>query len=150
MELGPAYDELMREEKSLRQAEEINGPASGKVLCEIIAKIYESGDYAKLEEAIVFLAKRRRQPKQAIVTMIQQAMTYLDKAPDSSELLKTLRTISEGKIYLEVEFARLTKIVAKEFEAQGNFAEASKVLQEVQVETYGSMEKDEKLEFLLD
>lgn len=77
-------------------------------------------------------------------------MTYLDKAPDSCELLKTLRTIGEGKIYLEVEFARLTKIVAMQFEAQGNFTEASKVLQEVQVETYGSMEKDEKLEFLLD
>lgn len=44
--------------------------------------------------------------------MVQQAMTYLEKAP-SDELLKTLRNISEGKIYLEVEFARLTKIVAK-------------------------------------
>ena len=60
--------------------------------------------------------------------MVQQAMTYLDKAPKESTLLTTLRNISEGKIYLEVEFARLTKIVAKSHEAEGNFAEASKVL----------------------
>lgn len=57
-------------------------------------------------------------------------MTYLEKAPNDG-LLSTLRNISEGKIYLEVEFARLTKIVAKALEAAGDAVEASKVLQEV-------------------
>jgi 26S proteasome regulatory subunit N5 len=77
-------------------------------------------------------------------------MTYVPNAPAGSKFLNMLRSICEGKIYLEVEFARLTKIAAKALEDGGDVNAASGILQEVQVETYGSMEKDEKLEFLLD
>jgi hypothetical protein len=52
MELGPEFTELFREEKALRQAEEVNAPGSGKVLCEIIGKLYEQGSWDSLKEGV--------------------------------------------------------------------------------------------------
>jgi 26S proteasome regulatory subunit N5 len=63
--------------------------------------------------------------------MIQQAMTYIEASPADSKYLDSLREISEGKIYLEVEFARITKIVAKRLESEGDVMNASSILQEV-------------------
>lgn len=51
---------------------------------------------------------------------------------------------------MEVERARLTKQLADIREAEGNIAEAASVLQELQVETFGSMPKREKVEFILE
>jgi 26S proteasome regulatory subunit N5 len=58
--------------------------------------------------------------------------------------------VTEGKIYCEVERARLTMRLSRMKEAAGDMVEAARVLQEVQVETYGAMERREKAEFLLD
>jgi 26S proteasome regulatory subunit N5 len=85
--------------------------------------------------------------------MIQEACTYVDQTDDMEQKLKlidTLRTVTAGKIYVEIERARLTKILANIKENQGNIEEAANILQELQVETYGSMEKREKIEFLLE
>jgi hypothetical protein len=49
-----------------------------------------------------------------------------------------------------VERARLTMMLSKMHEERGAIAEASETLQEIAVETYGSMEKREKAEFLLE
>lgn len=54
------------------------------------------------------------------------------------------------QIYVEVERARLTRILSAMKEKEGNIDEAAKLLQELQVETYGSMEKREKVEFILE
>ena len=85
--------------------------------------------------------------------MVQEACTYVDAIDDMTEKLKlidTLRVVTAGKIYVEIERARLTKKLATIKEAQGNVEEAATVLIELQVETYGSMEKREKIEFLLE
>jgi 26S proteasome regulatory subunit N5 len=66
------------------------------------------------------------------------------------ELLNTLRTVSAGKIFVELERARMTRTLADMKEKEGNINEAAEVLQEVQVETVGSMEVREKAAFLLD
>lgn len=85
--------------------------------------------------------------------MVQECCTYVDKTPDKEtkiKLIETLRSITEGKIYVEVERARLTHILAKIREEEGNAAEAAKIIQELQVETYGSMDKREKVELILE
>jgi len=58
--------------------------------------------------------------------------------------------MSAGKMFVELERARMTKMLAEIKEAEGNSAEAADVLQEVQVETVGSMEVAEKANFLLE
>ncbi len=85
--------------------------------------------------------------------MVQEACTYVDLIDDMEQKLKlidTLRTVTAGKIYVEIERARLTKKVAAYKESQGNIDEAATIMQDLQVETYGSMEKREKIDFLLE
>lgn len=63
---------------------------------------------------------------------------------------KFYRQVTEGKIYVEVERARLTHKLAKIREEEGDITEAANIIQELQVETYGSMEKREKVELILE
>lgn len=65
------------------------------------------------------------------------------------EVLETLREASEGKIFLEQEYAKCTRAVCEMFEADGKIDEACKIIQEIQIETYGSIETKEKVEFIL-
>merc|ERR1719198_1061009 len=65
------------------------------------------------------------------------------------ELIKTLNEVTEGKIFVEVEKARLTNILAKMKEDDGNIEEAANLMQEVQVETFGAMDRTEKTKYIL-
>lgn len=49
------------------------------------------------------------------------------------ELIKTLQALTEGKIYVEIERARLTRQLARMKEAEGAVQEAAEILQEVAV-----------------
>ena len=85
--------------------------------------------------------------------MIQHAMALTEKVADMKtklEFIDTLRTVTEGKIYVEVERARLTRQLVKIKEGEGKIAEAADILHELQVETFGSMEKREKTDFILE
>ncbi|KAJ3136357.1 26S proteasome non-ATPase regulatory subunit 12 [Physocladia obscura] len=85
--------------------------------------------------------------------MIQEAMTFLEKTPNLAtklELIDILRTVTDGKIFVEVERARLTRTLSQIRENEGKIVEACEILQELQVETFGSMDKREKTEFILD
>jgi hypothetical protein len=85
--------------------------------------------------------------------MVQEAMTYLDRAPSLEvrvALLETLRLVTDGKIFVETERARLTRTLARIREDEGKVAEAADVLQALQVETLGSMDKKEKTDFILE
>jgi len=106
-----------------------------------------------LNEQILNLTKRRSQIKQSVTKMIQECCTYVDSIKDRENQLKyieTLRTVTAGKIYVEVERARLTLKLAHMKEADGKTEEAANILQEMQVETFGSMEKREKVELILE
>jgi len=61
-----------------------------------------------------------------------------------------VRTIPEGKMFVENERARLTRKLAEIKESEGKIKEASDILQDIQVETYGAMEKREKIDFILE
>ena len=79
--------------------------------------------------------------------MIQLAMTWLSdmKEPSRTELIEVIRDVTAKKIYLEVEYARCILMIVKSKEDDNDILEAAKILQEVQVETYGSMDRREKL-----
>lgn len=150
-DIHKALEGLLNLEKLSRQAEDIS---STKLCCTAILEVcYEVKDWKMLEEQILLLAKRRSQLKQAIQTFVRQAMTYLDQTPDKDvkvSLIKTLQTVTEGKIFVEIERARLTKRLAVIMEAEGKVSEAADILQEVPVETFGAMAKTEKIAFILE
>ena len=65
-------------------------------------------------------------------------------------VIETLRTVTEGKIFVEVERARVTKVLSDIKKGKGDVKGAAETLCELQVETFGSMERREKTEFILD
>lgn len=113
---------------------------------------FDEKEYKWMRNFMILLTKRRGQAKKAITEMVQQVMTYLDKMPTREEkfnLIGSLREATDGKIYLEVEYARCTRIYSEMKEEDGELDEATETIQEVQIETYGSMDKKEKLEYIL-
>ncbi|EPB69812.1 PCI domain protein, partial [Ancylostoma ceylanicum] len=106
-----------------------------------------------LNDTILTLSKKRLIIKMAIAKMVRDACEMVEKMPNEElkmKLVDTLRTVTAGKIYVEVERARLTSLVVKKLEAEGKLEEATNLILELQVETYGSMEIKEKVEFLLE
>lgn len=124
-----------------------------KILVQIIDLCYKKGQYKLLNENVTSLSKKHGLLKTAVNKMVQQALTFvteLNEAAIKMDLIETLRSVTDGKIFLEVERARVTKILAGIKESQGKIDEAADILQELQVETFGSMEKREKAEFILE
>ena len=69
--------------------------------------------------------------------MVQQCYAWVkDSMLPSREielkLIETLRTITKGKIYVEVERARLTHRLAQMQEQDGDIASAAKTMQDLQ------------------
>jgi len=112
--LTEAIELLMGLEKSTRTGGDMI--STGRVLVTVAQLCFEAKNWPVLNEYITLLSKRRGQLKQAVVKMVQEACTYLDKLPTKElkyELIETLRSVTEGKIYVEVERARLTHQLAK-------------------------------------
>lgn len=149
--LEEAIDILLSLEKQTRAG--ADALSTGRILTSIVRMCFISKRLDLLNEHIVQLTKKRGQLKQAVTKMVQEAFTYVEKIASLDSKLKlidTLRSVTAGKIYVEIERARLSMILAHIREEQGNITEAANVLQELQVETFGSMEKKEKVEFILE
>mmetsp|Transcript_5118 Transcript_5118/g.15146 ORF Transcript_5118/g.15146 Transcript_5118/m.15146 type:complete len:435 (+) Transcript_5118:94-1398(+) len=146
-----AVDALLTCERTARLAGDI--PGTTEVVVAIVKICYEAKQWTMLNDTIQLLAKRRAQLKQAIQAMVQEATKWVDEQEDKArklELISTLRLVTEGKIYVEVERARLSLTLARMHEADGKLEEARNVLQDTQVETLGGMDKREKTEFVLE
>eukprot|EP00128_Syssomonas_multiformis_P004855 Colp12_sorted_trinity150504_noHs@35410 len=149
--LTEALEGLMVLEKQTRNASDMH--STGRVLVAIAKLCFEAKEWEILNEKIVELTKKRGQLKQAVTKFIQEIVTYVDQTPNLETKLKlidTLKTVTAGKIYVEIEHARLLKKLADIKESQGKTDEAAEILQELQVETLGSMDKREKVVFILE
>lgn len=123
----------------------------------------DAGDDEMLRTTLQTLSTRRSQKQAAIKALVRKSMPYciegdFSPMPLTSEiekkarnaLVEALREISDGKIFLEAERARLTRCMSMILEQEGDVSKAADVLQEVHVETYGSLSKREKVEFILE
>ncbi|XP_057342141.1 26S proteasome non-ATPase regulatory subunit 12 [Microplitis mediator] len=149
--LHDALDQLLVLEKLTRTGADMI--STSRVLVAIVEICFEAKNWAALNEHIVLLSKRRSQLKQAVTKMVQECCTYIDKTPDRETMIKlieTLRSVTEGKIYVEVERARLTHRLAKLKEEDGDITNAASIMLELQIETYGSMTKREKAALILE
>ena len=85
--------------------------------------------------------------------MFQKCLDFVQQVPDRETkeiLLNAVRVNTEGKVYVEVERARATRALATFKELDGSLKEAFELLQEVAVETFSSMERKEKYDFILE
>jgi 26S proteasome regulatory subunit N5 len=150
-QLEGALQNLLALEKPARLGGDVGGTT--ELVTAMVQMCYDANNWDVLNETISMLAKRRAQLKQATTAMVQQASKYVDGQQDEKlklQLIHTLRAVSEGKMYVEVERARLTKTLSAIHESKGEVEEARTVMQDTQVETLGGMDKREKTEFILE
>ncbi|OAQ98547.1 hypothetical protein LLEC1_05228 [Akanthomyces lecanii] len=148
--LQGAVEKLAALEKQTRQASDL--ASTSRVLIAIVTLCKNAGDWSLLNEQTLVLSKKHSQLKQAITKMVQTVVGFLDDTPDLAtklSVIETLRTVTEGKIFVEVERARVTKILSDIKKQQGDLKSATEILCELQVETFGSMDRREKTEFIL-
>lgn len=128
----------------------------------------DCNDEESLIATLNSLTSRRSQKSKAINACVNKAIPWV---LDSSEggkgyvplpiendeqksirerLVVALRDITDGKLFLEAERARLTRALAIIKEEEGDVPGAADILQEIHVETYGSLSKREKVEFILE
>ncbi|WWC62599.1 uncharacterized protein I303_105196 [Kwoniella dejecticola CBS 10117] len=195
--LQEAVDKISLLEKQTRNAADMTSTAS--LLTLLTRLVWEQSDLDLLNSQLTILSKKHGQLKEAVVRMVDEAMTWLPtlKAQKDQgkfkngkdrwlELVKTLRDITEGKIYLELPRARLTVMLASYHEQLSESAPkeasssntpapsastssadkdkpkpepvtskdhldvAADLMSDIQVETYSSMDKREKTEFILE
>ncbi|KAK4055718.1 proteasome regulatory particle subunit [Microbotryomycetes sp. JL201] len=149
-QLQDAFDKLLVLEKQTRNAADL--ASTSRILVAAISLAFKANDYARLNEYISILSKKHGQLRQAVQKMVDEAMTYLDKLEGQTklDLIETLREVTEGKIYLEVPRARVTRLLSNIKEQEKDIVRASELMQELQVETFGSMDRREKVDFILE
>lgn len=148
--LSEAIENLLALEKQTRNGGDI--ASTSRIATAIVRLCAESKQWKELSNNLVMISKRRQQEKQVVQAIVQETMKILEglDLEPKLELLDTLRTITEGKIFVENERAKLTQVLAKIKEDQGKVTEAAEILQEIQVETYGTMDKKDKTDFILE
>lgn len=146
-----ACELLLGLEKQARLANDI--PTLKLVVASVLQLCAQYKRWELLKDHILLLSKRRAQKSSAITVLVQRAMEFLAETPSESvkmDLIHALRSVAEGKIFLEKERATLTQLLSRMKEARGEIDEAATILQEVHVETYGAMTKLEKTEYILE
>lgn len=146
-----ALERLLVLEKKTRQASDL--ASSKRILSKIVVLLRQSGNWKAMNEQVQLLSKKHGQLKQAIASLVQEVIDGLENAPDLDtkiETIENIRSVTEGKIFVEVERARVSRTLSKIRESQGDIDKACDILGELQVETYGSMDIREKTEFILE
>lgn len=147
-----ALDKVLLLEKQTRQASD--GASSKRIVVKLVDILVSAKDWELLDEQITLLSKKHGQLKDSIQLMIQEVIKHLDEITDLDTKMKTIETIrviTENKIFVEIERAKVTKILSDILLNEKNdLDKACEVLSEIQVETYASMEIQDKIEFILD
>lgn len=145
-----AVDKLLSLERANRGAGA--APETSAICVNIIRIFHEKKDWKSIAEYAVLISKRRAQLKAAVQKTVQEVMSYLDETDEKTKLslLETLRDVTVGKIFVELERARLTRTLAAIKEEKGDIEGAALIMQEMQVETFGGMERLEKFDFILE
>lgn len=147
-----ALDKLLLLEKQTRQASD--GASSQRIMVKLVGALVENKDWELLNEQITLLSKKHGQLKDSIQVLIQEVLKNLDKITDLDtkiNTIETIRVVTENKIFVEIERAHATKILSDILlKEKNNLDKACEVLSELQVETYASMQLEDKISFILD
>lgn len=125
-----------------------------KEICVYLVQLcFDQNDFPKLNNILLLLNKKRNQSKNVITAIVEKSMGFLLLIAEVSIrtlLIKTLMEITDGKIYVEGESARLHMSMAMIHEAAGDINAACEVIQDVHVETYGSITKVDKAKYIIE
>jgi len=150
--INEAMDELLALEKRARFS--FDASTCSRLLNTIASLYYTAGDYNGLFAIIPVLIKKRGQLKRPISELINLCFKWArDEVSDRKlkyEFIQVLSDVTEGKIFVEADRARIKLYESQLKESEGKIDEACLILQEEQVEIIGAMETREKTEYILE
>ena len=110
-------------------------------------------DLKGVSDLVASLCHKRGLLKESIQQMFAFLHETASKLSDKDlmrDLLEIVSKNSDGKIFCEVERARVIKDLSKIYEDDGELTHAAKIMLALQVETYGSMDRVEKIGLFLE
>jgi len=150
--LQEAVESLLALEKRARFA--FDGLTCSRILTTIATLYFQRGDLQGLFDIIPSLIKKRGQLKRPVADLINLCTKWLrENVQDRAmkyQFITVLADVTEGKIFVEAERARIKLYESQLKEAEGKIDEACLILQEEQVEIIGAMEVREKTEYILE
>ncbi|KAF8203025.1 hypothetical protein BJ912DRAFT_942639 [Pholiota molesta] len=162
--LQEGLDKIFALEKQTRNAADL--ASTTRLVKAAVQHTYDAKEYSLLNSTVTLLSKKHGQLKAAVQAIVELSISWLPAIKEQAglekwlELVETLRGVTEGKIFLETPRARVTLLLAHYHEQLSQSAgaknpkesiqTASELLSDLQVETYSSMERREKTEFILE
>lgn len=152
-----AIDKYLVLEKQTRQSSDLS--SSKRVLVKIVETLTKNKDWDYLSDLIILLSKKHGQLKSSIQTLIQTVIDHLDELNEDVEselnykikIIDTIRTVTDKKIFVEVERAVVSKTLAEIYLNKfDNLDKAVEILCDLQVETYSLMKFSTKIEYILE
>jgi 26S proteasome regulatory subunit N5 len=84
-----------------------------------------------------------------IKNSLNEVLPNLKHEKDSRDLLQTIIKVTEGKIFVEYEYSQAIRKMTEIYLMNNQFDEAAKLIQDVQIEAFGSLENIYKVEYIL-
>lgn len=148
-DIDDAIAHLLGLEKLARTNNDFN--TLKRVAVAIIKLCRDRQDWGRINSSLNIVNKRRSQSKHAISSIVAEAMGYLNDCPTREikvALIQALKDVCDTKIYVEGESAKLHMMLAHMREEDGDVNSACEEIQDVHVETYGSLSKLEKCAYI--
>lgn len=152
-----AIDKYLVLEKQIRQSSDL--VLSKRILTAVVDTLVANNDWTYLDELITVLSKKHGQLKTSIQTMIQRVIDHLPQLDNNIaqqlemkiKVIETIRTVTDKKIFVEVERAKVSKILAEIYlDKKNDLDKATEILCDLQVETYSLMPFETKIEYILE
>ena len=142
---------LIDEERATRLENEFE---KNRNICKKILEIvYGRNDFKNFLKLFEYLTQRRNQSRESIISMVKHSINEilpnLKNHQDSSDLLNTIIKVTEGKIFVEYEYSQAIKKMTEIHLMNNKIEEAAKLIQDVQIEAFGSLENDYKIDYIL-
>ena len=142
---------LIDEEKVSRLENEFE--ANRNLTKKILETLHNRNDFPNFLKLFEYLTQRRNQSRESIISMVKYCINdilpNLKDEKDSSELLNTIIRVTEGKIFVEYEYSQAIRKMTEIYLKNNNIEEAAKLIQDVQIEAFGSLESDYKIDYIL-
>ncbi|KAG5673141.1 hypothetical protein PVAND_003212 [Polypedilum vanderplanki] len=147
-----AINELTNLEKKYRTVGD--AISLGRILVAFVEIFYDSSKLTELNECIItFSLKKHLQSELAIAAMLRKCCEFVDLISDISiktKLLETLKFVTDGKLYAEIERAKICKELSLLRKNVDNDIESAiKTLEDLKIDTITSLEKKERIEIIL-
>ncbi|KAL7718918.1 26S proteasome non-ATPase regulatory subunit [Entamoeba marina] len=109
----------------------------------------------KLIDVFHFILTRRAQQKTSIIVAVKQCIGYINTLKERNDfsnyeaLCKVVCSETEGKVFVDVERARLVRDFALYLEEKNRLEDATQLMLTMHIETFTSLDRKERMDFLL-